>query len=223
MAGMRHKVGLFGLMIAFLITLSQAGCLIQPGKDPTSLSYDLATTVTVAANEALPGTGIRYETTDDEGAHLTIEGEKITKRKGDSVFWKGTLAPGVTADERFRVVWFTADNLTLAGTVKLHVDDVAPRALEPVTTSPVTFSGPEVYSLAKGAKIPGTQLVYEGSTDQGAQFSGIEGYAYRQAGDSLVWEGMLRDGVYLRFEGRVIQFSSGSARIAGIVTLWIGS
>lgn len=220
---MRHRVRLIGLMVAFLITLSQAGCLIQPGKDPTSLNYDLATTVTVAANKALPGTGIRYETMDDQGAHLTIDGEKITKRKGDSVFWKGTLAPGVTADQRLRVVWFTTDNLTLAGTVKLHVDDIAPRAIKPVTTSLVTFSGPEVYSLAKGAKIPGTQLVYEGSTDKGAQFSGIEGYAYRQAGDSLVWEGMLRDGVYLRFEGRVIQFSSGSARIAGIVTLWIGS
>ena len=220
---MRRKVTLIGLMVAFLITLGQAGCLIQPGKDPTSLDYDLATTITVAENKALPGTGIRYETMNDEGAHLTIDGEKIIKRKGDSVFWKGTLAPGVTADERLRVVWFTTDSLTLAGTVKLHIDDIAPRAIKPISTSQVTFSGPEVYSLAKGAKIPGTQLVYEGSTDKGAQFSGIEGYAYRQAGDSLVWEGILRDGVYLRFEGRVIQFSPGSARIAGIVTLWISS
>ena len=220
---MGHRVRLLGLLVALLISFSQAGCLIQPGKDSTSIDYDLATTVTVAANKALPGTGIRYESMGDDGAHLTIDGEKIIKLKGDSVFWKGTLAPGVTADEQLRVVWFTSDNLTLAGTVKLHLDSVAPSASKPVTTSTVTFSGPEVYGLAKGAKIPGTQLVYEGSTDKGAQFSGIEGYAYRQAGDSLVWEGMLRDGVYLRFEGRVIQFSSGSARIAGIVTLWIGS
>lgn len=138
---MRHRVRLIGLMVAFLITLSQAGCLIQPGKDPTSLNYDLATTVTVAANKALPGTGIRYETMDDQGAHLTIDGEKITKRKGDSVFWKGTLAPGVTADQRLRVVWFTTDNLTLAGTVKLHVDDIAPRAIKPVTTRARSSAG----------------------------------------------------------------------------------
>jgi hypothetical protein len=219
---MSKRTRLYYSLVMMLLALSMAGCLIRPGQDPTSLDYDLATTVTVAANSPLPGTGIRYETADEEGAHLTIDGEKITKLKGDSVFWKGTLVPGVTVNEQLRVVWFTANNLTLAGTVKIHIDGIAPSALKPVTTSSITFNGPEVYGLAKGAKVPGTQLTYVGSSDQGAQFSGIEGYAYRQVGDSLVWEGKLREGVFLRFEGRVIQFNAGSARIAGIVTLWIG-
>ena len=122
---MRHAtsklIGLFTLVVMVL----QTSCLIQPGYSPTSLSYDLATTVTIHVSEALPGTGIRYEFMDDNGAHLTIDGEKITKRKGDSVFWKGTLGPGITAEEQLRVVWYSGENLTLAGTVKLNRDDIA--------------------------------------------------------------------------------------------------
>jgi hypothetical protein len=218
---MRYRIRNFGILVSLLLVFCQSGCLIQPGKDPTSLSYNLATTLTVPAGEFLPGTGIRYVSMDDLSAQLTIDGEKIAKRKGDSVFWKGSVRSGVTLDQQLRVVWFTEESLTLAGTVKLRIDDVAPRAQSEVPTSTITFSGPEVYGLAKGAKIPGTQLVYEGGSDKGAQFSGIEGYAYRQSGDSLVWEGILRDGVYLRFEGRVLQFDTSSTRIAGIVTLWI--
>jgi hypothetical protein len=220
---MRYKVGRISLLFALLIAIGLSGCLIQPGKDPTSIHYSLATTVSIPASQSLPGTGIRYIAMNDEGAQLTIDGESITKRKGDSVFWNGTMASGVAVDEQLRVIWFTSDNLTLAGTIKLQIDDIAPSALKSIPTSTITYSGPEVYSLAKGAKVPGTSLVYEGSTDKGAQFSGIEGYAYRQAGDSIVWEGKLRDGVYIRFEGRVILFNPKTVRIAGIVTLWIVS
>jgi len=52
---------------------------------------------------------------------------------------------------------------------------------------------------------------------------GVEGYAYRKVGDSIFWEGSLRDGVYLRLDVRVVQFDDSGLRVTGLATIWIGS
>lgn len=215
------KVRIVAIMAAALALLS--GCMIQPNRDPSRLDLDLAVTVTVPAQQELPGTGIRYEYQDNSGAHVSIDGQPAVKRKGDSLYWKGNLAEGVYADQRLRVVWHSDENLTLAGTVKLKLTNIAPSSGQVVTSSRITFSGPIAYSLATGAQIPGTTITYKGSTDEGAEFSGIDGYAFRRIGDSILWEGVLRDGVYLRLEGRVVQYNSSSLRVAGIVSVWIGA
>jgi len=37
-----------------------------------------------------------------------------------------------------------------------------------------------------------------------------------------VWEGSLRDGVYLRTELRTVQYDRNGLRLAGVATLWLG-
>ena len=52
---------------------------------------------------------------------------------------------------------------------------------------------------------------------------GMEEYPYRKTGDSILWEGALRDGVCARLDLRVLQFDDKGLRVGGLVTLWIGS
>jgi hypothetical protein len=77
------------------------------------------------------------------------------------------------------------------------------------------------YQVKKGAAIPGTVLIYLGQTDQGAHLGNIEGYAYRQVGDSIVWKGQLRDGVWLELNLRTALIGEKSLNVAGTAELGI--
>ncbi len=198
------------------------GCLVQPGAPSTRLSYTLPTTLTVKAGQALAGTDIIYQKMEGDNARVLIKGQPATKRKGDSVDWKGSPMSGVAVDMRLRVVWYTEEELRLAGTVKVSVDEVDPKAGTLRTTSPLHFTGPVAYGVAKGARIPGTTLYYEGQTEEGAQLGGLGEYPFRKMGDSILWEGQLRPGVYIRLDVRAVQFDDRSLRVAGLVNLWLG-
>jgi len=198
------------------------GCLIQPGASLTRLTYTLPTTLTVKAGKSLVGTDIIYQKMEGESARVLIKGQPATKRKGDSVDWKGSPVEGTTVDMRLRVVWYSEEELRLAGTVKVTVEEVNPKAGVIHTTSPLHFTGPVAYGIAKGARLPGTTLYYEGQTEEGAQLGGLGEYPFRKMGDSILWEGQLRPGVYIRLDVRAVQFDDRSLRVAGLVSLWLG-
>ncbi|MCD6520600.1 MAG: hypothetical protein J7M05_11830 [Anaerolineae bacterium] len=222
--GRRSKHSLWVLLFFLsLLTWSVQGCMLKPGREPSTLTYKLPTKITVAAGEALPGTDIRYEYMDEKGAHILINGQEAIKRKGDSLDWRGSPVPGVSVDLSLRVVWYTEEELYLVGTAKVVIQEVNPRAGGVRTSSPIKYSGPVVYNLAKGAKIPGSTVSFEGQTEEGAKLGGIEGYPYRKVGDSIFWEGQLRDDVYIRLDVRVIQFDERGLRVGGLVTLWLGT
>ena len=204
--------------LAVLIGL--AGCLAGPERS-SRLTYELVTKLTVPVGQELPPTGIRYDRMEDRGAYVVIEGQQALKKKGDSLSWSGTPREGVSLALSQRVVWYTEDDLHLVGTAKVEIDDALPTAGPVETTSPVKYSGPVAYGVRKGAAIPGSSLTYLGRTDDGAELGGLSEYPYRKVGDSITWEGMLREGVYSRLDLRVIQFDDRGLRVGGIVTLWI--
>lgn len=219
----RLKFFVFLIFVCFIAPLALAGCLRRSQKQPNPLTYNLPTKLTVAAGEKLPGTDITYEYRDDDGAHLIIEGQKALKRKGDSLAASFSPRPGASVELELRVAWFTDQELHLVGTAKSTIEDVNPVPGAISTSAPIHFSGPVAYGVAKGAVIPGSTIVFEGKTDEGAKLGGIEGYPYRKAGDSIFWEGSLRENIYARLNLRVLQSSDSGLRVGGMVTLWFGS
>lgn len=212
-----------GALLVFLL-FSILGCLAGQGNQPLDrLVYKLPTALTVHVGSELPGTGIRYERMGKDGAEVTIRGQPALKRKGDSLDWSGSPVPGVSVDLRQRVAWYTEEDLHLVGTAKVIVDGVKPQPVTGPSTSPIKYAGPVVYSVNKGNPIPGSTVVFGGQGPEGVRLEGVQGYPYRKAGDSILWEGVLRDGVRIRLDVRVLQFDDKTLRVGGLVTLWIGS
>lgn len=209
-------------LVLFAVTALLGGCLIGPGSSSTRLTYKLPTTLTVAMGKALPGADIVYESLAEQGVYLRIQGQRALKRSGDSVSWKGTPTEGVSVDMQLRVLSFSATELRLVGTVKIVVEDAQPQAGGIHTTSPLHFSGPVAYGVAKGARIPGATVSYEGQTEDGAKLGGVDEYPFRKTGDSILWEGSLRPNVSIRLELRAVQFDDKGLRVAGLATLWLG-
>jgi len=206
-----------------VLLLPLIGCLRRPGPPPTEMTYKLPTTIVVAKGESIPGTDIVYLSFDEErGAELRIKGQIAYKRKGDSVNWSGTPLPGVDVSLKLRVIWCSESELRLVGTARIHITDVHPKEAPIFTTSPLKYSGPVAYGLAKGATIPGSLITYEGQENGMAKLGGIKEYPYRETGDSIYWEGQLRDDVFIRLELRAIQFDEKGMRVAGLATLWLG-
>jgi hypothetical protein len=199
------------------------GCSPESVQQAGKLTYRLPTEITVELGQNVPGTDIRYERMAEQGATLRIKGQSALKRKGDSVDWDGNLATGVKAELRLRVAWYTDKAIYLVGTAKVEIEEVDPRLAKVTTTSAIKFVGPVAYNVTKGGKIPGTTIIYTGETSDGAKFEGLEDYPFRKSGDSLLWEGTLRAGVYARLEARVLQFDARGLRTGGVMTLWVGA
>ena len=211
------------LLLAWLaISLPLAGC-VQRSSNTDTLTYRLPTAFTVSMGDTLPGTNIQYVSEDDTGVHFSIGGQDALKRKGDSLDWEGEPVAGVDAELSLRIIWYTAEEVYVAGTGKLVVADVAPATADVAEDAEIKYSGPMTYSVRKGDQIPGSLVTYEGQSDEGAQFSGAGDYPYRKAGDSVFWEGQLRNGVSIRLDLRVVQYSENRATLAGLVTLWVDS
>lgn len=213
---------LASLPVAALLLLAVLlGCLRGPGTQPGTLTYEGPQTYTLKPGDWLPGTDIRYMRKTDSGAEFVIAGQRALKKTADSLNWSGSPAGGVKLDLRTRIIWIGDEEVRVLGTVKVAVSDVAPQPGEANTKAPLSYETPVAYGLKVGAKVPGTLVTYEGKGPEGARFSGVEGYPYRQIGDSLVWEGRLRANVALRVVLRVVQFSEESTRLAGVAHLWI--
>ena len=77
------------------------------------------------------------------------------------------------------------------------------------------------YNVARGKYIPGTLVKYLGKEKEGAHLEGVEGHPYRKIADSIVWEGKLRENVYLRLNLRVLFITEDTLRVGGMATIWI--
>jgi hypothetical protein len=210
-------------MLSFILLIVLSGCTPKAVKQSTRITYNLPTKLTVKIGERLPGTDIQYESLAERGAYLRINGQSALKRKGDSVDWEGEPLPGVSVDLSLRVAWYTEEELHLVGMAKIVVNEIQPREMPVAITTPIRYTGPVVYSMGRGAVIPGSTITFEERTEQGAKLGGISGYAYRKGGDSILWEGCLRERVHVRLDLRVLQFDDQALRVGGVVTVWIGS
>ncbi|MCI0399420.1 MAG: hypothetical protein L0332_29300 [Chloroflexi bacterium] len=221
--------------ILILLGLTSLACVFSGGGNSTPtpevapsnlLIYVLPVyAITLEPGQTVPGTGLHYVDKQGDVFNVTIDGVLAPKRFGDSFAWQGVIAPGVIAEYDLRLSpTFIGNSLVAAGRVEISVLNPIPVEASNVGVSADAryFGNIEiVYNVAKGQQMQGTTLVYEGQTDQGAQFTGISGYPYRAVGDSLVWEGRLRGNVTVRYNLRVLGLDSEAVRLAGTAELWV--
>ncbi|MBM4466521.1 MAG: hypothetical protein FJ014_13365 [Chloroflexi bacterium] len=204
-----------GLLLSFLPT-----CQRKPKDGPLELLYTALFESGIEKGSNLQGTGIRYVGLSDKGAEVLIDAQTAFKQKGDSLDWRGSPVENVDLDLTLRVLWFTEEKLYVGGTAKLTIRDPGPEVASIPTEPPVQYSNaPVTYQVEKGNYIPGTLIKYLSKQEEGIELSGVEGYPYRKLGDSIVWEGKLRERVFLQLNVRVIFIAEDFISVAGIATL----
>ncbi len=192
--------------------------VLTPGCKPAAadqLTYVAPYEMGVDVGEYLPGTGIRYVGLTDTGAHLTIDGQDAYKQKGDSLNWSGKPVENAKMDFSGRIVWYTETTCHILGSATLTIAKPAPQAVPNIPDAPLRYRAIVTYTVDKGKKIPGSLVVYRGKADKGAELDGVEGYPYRKAGDSIVWQGKLKDGVYVIVNVRVVFYTNSVLQVAG--------
>jgi hypothetical protein len=205
-----------------LLLVGMASCGPGSGKGPVKLTYTAPVEIGVKTGENLPGTSIRYVGKSEKGAEVLIAGQHAFKQKGDSLDWKGNPVEGVSADLSLRVLWFTEDTLHLVGTGTVVVQQPNPQPASIQTDWPLKFTNaPVTYGVDRNEYIPGTTIEYLGEEEEGAHLGGIDGYPYRKGADSILWDGKLRENVYLRLSVRVLYIGENSLRVGGTANIWI--
>ena len=175
----------------------------------------------VEAGQTIPGTNIQLISVSSDGAEFTIAGLRSLRRTGDSLDFDGPWPNigGVTYTARLRIYTVGDDSVRVAGVHRLVVENINPSNGSPVLSSSAQF--PSTSTVAKGEVIPGTTFRYVGTDERGAQIGGLpEGdYPYFKVGDSLVWQGTLRDDIAARYVVRVLFYTENTLQVGGIVTL----
>jgi hypothetical protein len=228
---MRYSV-LLRSIVVFVVLVTAVGCsLLEPaGATPTpteappapQLVYPAPYRAVLDAGQSVPGAQLEYVGRDDQGIHVRIGGEDAYRKVGDSFNWRGNPAPGVELDYKLRVVGVYMQVFQAWGQVDIIVSDPAVAAAELPADAPLSFSAAVVdYTVQRGERIPGTPYTYLGSSERGAQFGGVEGYAFREVADSLDWAGRVRDNVYVDLKMRVRTIQEDEVKVIGTATIWI--
>lgn len=174
--------------------------------------------------ETMPGTQIRYVQAVGELHELAIDGLHAYRQVGDSLSWRGIVAPGVQGTYRLHLQGNFRGQIQAAGEVRLAVLNPAPVEIPPTQTpaGTVYFGGiPISYRVPQGARIPGTTLIYEGEQNEVGELSGTAGYPFFARDDSLIWLGKLRENVMIRYNLRVEQLDVNNLFVGGTAELWV--
>jgi hypothetical protein len=185
------------------------------------LPYAGPVEVSIDAGTQLPGTGIEYLGKTEDGARVLIRGKAATKKTGDSLEWRSEMVRGVSVHQTYRVAVITDKTLHAIGTVRVIVMNPSPEVGAVDETAPVHFTLPVGYHVEKGKPIPGTTFTYLGKTEQGAELGNTGEYPYRRVGDSIVWKGKLRDGVWLELDLRTALIADDNLDVIGTAGLWL--
>ena len=174
------------------------------------------------AGESIPGAQLQYVNQTDEGIHVRVDGQDAFKKIGDSFNWRGSPAAGVDLDFKLRVMGVYIGVFQAWGDVDIIISDPTPTEVELPDDAPLTFKAAfATYTVSTGDSIPGTTFTFLGKTAKGAEFGGLEGYAYREVADSLDWAGRLRDNVYIDLTMRVSAIQDEAVTLVGTATFWI--
>jgi hypothetical protein len=220
-----------------VIALPQLACAFLPGEEGsdrgagTPVSTDALVfnaplyTTTLGIGDVVPGTQLRYLARNGGEYQVTIDGLGATKRAGDSFTWRGTIAPGVVGRYNLRISpTFITDDLIVAGPVEIVVLNPIPIELSDAAAAPgdIHYGGITIdHTLPVGGQLPGSTLIFQELTEDGALLGGTAGYPYRALGDSLTWIGRLRGGVVARYALRVTALNEERLRLSGTAELWI--
>lgn len=207
----------------------------SPTALPDTISYLVpAYTTSLSPGERVPGTQLTYIARSGDAFEVEIDGQRAIKRPGDSFYWSGIIAPSVYANYRLRLASTVFGALPVAGPVEVVVFFPQPLQEAALIDPPegLKFSNIVLdYRVPVNERLPGTTLVYEGLELQGlagqetrlARIGGLAGYPRLAVGDSLVWNGRLRDNVWVRYNLRALAFDEASLRLVGTGELWIAN
>lgn len=230
MAKLLRKISLLIMLLA-LPTLACAVPQISlnptPPPEPTPegdiLFFNANYSVPLEPGATVPGTRIHYVQEMGELHEFTIDGLQAIRQPGDSLTWRGIIAPGVFGDFRLRLRGDFIGRLQAEGQVELAIFNPTPIEIPPTQTpqAAINMQGIVVdYYVPQGARIPGTTLIYEGMRNDLAELSGTAGYPFFAREDSLLWSGKLRDNVYIRYNLRVAGLDENGLALRGTAELW---
>jgi hypothetical protein len=206
-------------LASLVVGLWLCACQFLPGAAPTparQISYDGPVTLTIKAGETLPGTTVAYHGKAPDGrAILSINGVQAVKATADSVNWTGALVLFSLIDLKLRIVTFDDAGMTLAGTIRIVVQEPAPAAGNPSANRAADYVIPVSYTVERGGVIPGTNVAYVGARTGGAEFTNLDQYPFRERFDSVVWQGHLRERIALRLDLRVLDFNADRVVLGG--------
>ena len=202
------------LIFVGLVFLLLASCKVTGEQKPV-LSYSGPANITLKKGETLPLTEITYIGPGPQGAEVLIKGQKAIKQRGDSLDWESEPLPGVELKIRTRIISFDSAALRSVGVFTINISEPSPTPSPSPEKAALKFTAPVGYTVKKGEWIPGTTLKYAGKDPEGAKFEGLEGYPYRKVGDSLVWTGKLKEGLYSELNVRVIHYDENAVTLGG--------
>ena len=230
----------FGILFlaAAILFMTSVACAVLPAVVETEetavavssgeiLTFKLPISVmTLAPGETIPYTQLTYEGHVGNLYRVLIDNQAAEKRAGDSFRWRGVIAPGITAHYNLRIApTFSPDNMLVGGSVEFGVFNPVPVEMEgdPVLAEELLhFSNMFVdYTVPIGEIIPGTTISYLGQNEEDAELSGVAGYPYRAVGDSVTWQGRLRDNTSVRYSMRIVYIKEDSLRLIGTAEMWI--
>ncbi len=189
---------------------------------PNSLVYDAPVSLSIKTGSTLPGTTVGYSGKTAAGAaRVLLGGQVAEKQTGDTLDWRGIPAPNLNLNLSTRVVTFDDKSITVVGTAHIELANISVQPGGTFPTAPMEFSAPVTYSLGKNVPVPGTNIAYIASSPDGAQFSGIQGYAFRKPLDSLQYIGRLNPKIMLKLDLRVLNFSDTNVILGGTANLSI--
>lgn len=210
---------LVSLLPLFSFLVSCSNLPIIGGAAPTpsrQISYDGAVTLNVRAGETLAGTTIAYQGKAPDGrAIMSINGLQALKATADSVKWSGALVLFSLVDLNLRVVTYDENNMTLAGTIRIVVQEPNPAPAQPAPNPAASFLIPVTYTVNKNSTIPGTTVGYVGAKTGGAEFANLDQFSFRERFDSVVWQGRLRERIAVRYDLRVVDFNDDRVILGG--------
>ena len=198
-----------------------------PPPEPTphgdTLFFSASYNAPLEPGTAIPGTRIVYVQVVGDLHEFSIDGLQAYRQVGDSLTWRGLVAPGVFGDYRLRLRGDFLGRLQAEGQVELAVLNPAPVEIPPTQTpvAAIYVEGiPANYYVPQGARIPGTTLIFEGMRNDVAELSGTAGYPFFAPEDSLLWSGKLRENVYIRYNLRVSSLNENGLGLTGTAELW---
>lgn len=174
---------------------------------------------TITPNSFIPGTQLRFLGKDEERFLLQIDGLDSVKQAGDTLFWRGMMAPGVLGQFDLILSPTYNRNLLLAnGQVSLTVFDAQPVEADPplTDTPPFRFANIDLYYIVpQGREVPGTSLIYRGFDGNEVEFGGLSSFPRFRVGDSLRWTGLLRQNVYIINDMRIERVTDQGVVVRG--------
>lgn len=223
----------FALFITLLAATALA-CIVPgfnpdptPPPDPTPEGDTLFFTATYSTplepGARIPGTHIVYVQAVSDLHEFSIDGLQSYRQVGDSLTWRGIVAPGVFGDYRLRLRGDFLGRLQAEGQVDLAIFNPAPVEIPPTQTPTAAIHVEGIttnYYVPRGARIPGTTLIFEGLQNELAELSGTAGYPYFAIEDSLLWSGKIRENVYIRYNLRVSSLTRDGLGLTGTAELW---